>query len=167
MIRRALSVTALTLALTAPALAQQTPPAATAADQQKLNMAAFQKALSQDRRQLFSANMNLSAKDFEAFWGVYGEYEKEREALGKTRMDLLKNYAAGFGNMSDADVTKLAGDYTQYQRSDIALREKYFGLVSQKVSVPAAARFFQIDDYIQTVTKLALLNQIPFIGDER
>ena len=143
------------------------PPAAAPADQQKLNMAALQKAMSQDRRQLFSANMNLSAKDFEGFWSVYGEYEKEREALGQTRIELLKNYASGFGNMSDADMAKLAADYSSYQRSDIALREKYFGVVSKKVSVAAAARFFQIDDYIQTVTKLALLSKIPFIGDER
>jgi hypothetical protein len=51
----------------------------------------YMTALSSARRKLFAESMNgLSASQLETFWGVYSEYEKDKNALAVARVELLK-----------------------------------------------------------------------------
>ena len=45
------------------------------------------------------------------------------------------------------------------------LRQKYAAAISKKLGGRIGARFYQIDDYLSTGTRLELLNRIPFVGD--
>lgn len=51
------------------------------------------------------------------------------------------------------------------QQADLTLRQKYFKLMSQHVSPMVAARFAQLDDLIGMATRLAILGNVPLIGD--
>ena len=150
----------------APKASQNALSTATSEDQER-----YLTALSSARRKLFAEAMNnLSASQLEAFWGVYADYEKDKNALAVARVELVNKFAQSFGRaegLSDADVTEAINEMAALQRKQIDLRLKYFIALSAKIDAKAAGRFALTDDFVQTAVRLDWLNQIPFPGDEK
>jgi hypothetical protein len=142
--------------------APQAKPAMSAADQQALNLERYKMALTDARKKLFAAGMSeLSPQQLEVFWGVYADFQKEKDAITGARIDLAKKYADNFQNVSDADITALVTESANLQKKTTDLRVKYYGILSQKLNAHAAGRFTLIDDYTTTAGRLNLLNQLP------
>ncbi|HYX21631.1 MAG TPA: hypothetical protein VFA98_12375 [Thermoanaerobaculia bacterium] len=127
-----------------------------------LNMQRYKMALSDARKKLFAAGMSdLTPQQLEAFWAVYADFEKEKNALTTQRLDLAKKYADNFQNVSDSEITSLLTQSSDLQKKTVDLRMKYYGILSQKINAHAAGRFALIDDYTTTAARLNLLNQLP------
>jgi hypothetical protein len=121
--------------------------------------------LSTERKQVFERNMNLNEQQSEVFWGVYHRYEKEKEQLEKNRLRLLGTYIEKYATLTNDDILKIVKQSGENQRADLALRQKYFHIYSKKLDPIAAARFLQLDDIVGMVTRLAILGNLPLIGD--
>ena len=132
---------------------------------QDVDMAKLENALSKKRRELFAAGMgSLSAEHQQAFWAVYSDFEKERDANMVTRLNLLKDYTDRFATLSDADLTKMVNESAAIQKQTLDLRMKYFGILSQKIGVKGAGRFAHIDDYLTTLMRLGMLDNMPALA---
>jgi hypothetical protein len=125
----------------------------------------LQYILSTERKQVFERNMTLDEQQSEVFWGVYHRYEKEKEQLEANRLRLLGTYIEKYSSLTNDDVMKIVKQSGENQRADIALRQKYFHIYSKKLDPIAAARFLQLDDIVGMVTRLAILGNLPLIGD--
>jgi hypothetical protein len=121
--------------------------------------------LSTERKQVFERNMNLSEEQSVVFWGVYHQYEKEKEKLEANRLRLLGTYIEKYTTLTNDDVTKIVKQSGENQRADLALRQKYFHIYSKKLDPMMAARFLQLDDIVGMVTRLAILGNLPLIGE--
>jgi len=121
--------------------------------------------LSTERKQVFERNMNLNEEQSEVFWGVYHRYEKEKDQLEAKRLRLLGTYIENFSSLTNDDVMKMVKQSSENQQADLALRKKYFHIYSKKLDPVAAARFMQLDDIVGMVTRLAILGNLPLIGD--
>jgi hypothetical protein len=125
----------------------------------------LQYILSTERKAVFERNMNLDETQSEVFWGVYHKYEKEKEQLEAKRLRLLGTYIERYDSLSNDDVMKIAKQSGENQQADLALRQKYFQIYSKKLNPMAAARFMQLDDIVGMVTRLAILGNVPLIGE--
>ena len=129
---------------------------------QDVDMAKLENALSKKRRELFAAGMGgLSADQQQVFWGVYADFEKERDANMASRLNLLKQYTDNFANLTDADVVKMVNESAEIQKQTLDLRMKYFAILTQKLGAKSAARFAHIDDYLTTLFRLGMLDNMP------
>ena len=173
--RRALvTILLAAFAATIPILAQQAPPSAKpavhAGAHQPVDLDRFKEALTDARRKLFAAAMsNLSAEQLQAFWAVYADYEKEKDAITSSRMDLAKKYVESFASttgLAEADISEIVSEMGALQHKTIDLRLKYFEIYRGKIDAKAAGRFALVDDYITTAWRLDLLDQVPFPGDK-
>ncbi|HEX4825938.1 MAG TPA: hypothetical protein VFV19_16680 [Candidatus Polarisedimenticolaceae bacterium] len=160
---------------TIPTLAQEAPAAAkptmhAPATHQPVDLDRFKEALTGARRKLFAASMsNLSAEQLQAFWGVYADYEKEKDAITSSRIDLAKKYVDSFASangVADADIEEIVTEMVALQHKTVDLRLKYFEIYRGKLDAKTAGRFALVDDYITTAMRLDLLDQIPFPGDK-
>jgi hypothetical protein len=159
-------VVALLVGVAGAALAQQAQPApgqpAPTAARQPMDMAKFKMALTEERRKLFAAGMDtLTPDQLQAFWAVYGDYEKEKDAITAVRLGILQKYIESFATLTDAEITSMVTQVAETQKKNTDLRVKYFGIYSQKINAKAAGRFALIDDYITTALRLSILNQLP------
>jgi len=125
----------------------------------------LQYILSTERKAVFERNMNLDEQQSEVFWGVYHRYEKEKEQLEAKRLRLLGTYIEKYYSLSNDDVMKIVKQSGENQQADLALRQKYFQIYSKKLNPMAAARFMQLDDIVGMVTRLAILGNVPLIGE--
>jgi uncharacterized protein (DUF433 family) len=112
---------------------------------------------------------DLSAAQLEAFWSIYAEYEKDKNATAAARIELVKKYVQSFDHaegVSDADVSEAIKEAADLQKKQIDLRMKYFNTLSARIGAKAAGRFALTDDYVSTAVRLDWLNAIPFPGDQ-
>ena len=148
-------------------LAQQpaSPPPAASGKSGVVDQQMLQKALTESRRKLFSAGMDLTPAQFETFWGVYGDFENEKNALDGVRIAIVKKVADRIGKASGQEALGLVAESADLQQKEITLRKKYADILAAKVSPAAGVRFWQIDDYITTALRLDLLDNIPLFKE--
>ena len=132
-----------------------------------LDETTYRYAVSEERRNIFAANLALGPEERERFWTVYEEYTKERESLEKERFSLLQRYAQSYATLSDDQAMALALASGQLQVNDVQLRLKYAAILRRKMSGRVAARFFQIDDYVTTAMRMNSLSGVPLVAPSR
>lgn len=126
---------------------------------------ALQTAFGKDKAELVKQYMAIPADKDADFWSVYDQYEAARKTLGKSKAQLIMDYASSYANLDDkkaADLLKrkadLSDEFTKLQR-------KFYPQFSKAVGGVQAAKFFQLEDYLNNVINLGIQNNIPFIGE--
>jgi hypothetical protein len=124
----------------------------------------IQSAFGKDKKTLVSAYMQVPAKDSVAFWKLYDEYEDKRKQLGKDRINILQQYADQYDSLTDAQAGKLAQASISNDMQYSKLYETYFKKFSTVTGAKNAAKLFQLETYLQTIIRLAIMEHIPFVG---
>ena len=148
-----------------PALKAEEPTLKVVRIRPNLDMEKLHYILSKERKAVFERNMKLNERQSEVFWGVYHRYEKEKAQLEANRLRLLGTYIDKYATLTNDDILKIVKQSGENQRADLDLRQKYFQIYSKKLDPIAAARFMQLDDIVGMVTRLAILGNLPLIGD--
>jgi len=126
-----------------------------------VDMARLNAALTTKRRELFAQGMaGLTPQQQQTFWGIYSDFEKEKDQNMSNRINLLKRYEDGFASLSDADIAKMATEATEIQKTSADIRLKYFKILNDKLGAKVAGRFYHIDDYLTTLMRLSILDNM-------
>jgi hypothetical protein len=120
--------------------------------------------LSHQREEIFQRGMVLESKQWKVFWLVYDEFDKEKGELDAKRLRLLGTFLNKHATLTGEEATKLIKASGENQQQDLALRQKYFEILSTQLNPVAAARFAQLDDIIGMVTRLAILGNAPLLS---
>jgi len=152
--------------------AQTTAPAATASPS-KSNQAAIDQDVSllrQDlrskKKQLIAANLTLTDTEATKFWPVYDQYTAEQAKLGDQKYALIKEYAQGFGNLSNEQALSLINRSLALDEKIAQLRTKYVPIVNQVLPGTKTATFFQMDRRITELLDLQVAEQIPLVQQQ-
>ncbi len=125
----------------------------------------IQSAFGKDKKELVRDYMELSAKDSAAFWKLYDEYEDKRKGIGRERINLLEQYATGYKNLDNAKAEKLATSILTNDAKYNTLHQTYFKKFSTILGAKNAAKFLQLEMYVQTYVRANVMREIPLIGD--
>jgi len=146
----------LAMALTAPAMFAQS-------NVEEVDM--IQSIFGMQKKEIYKGFVNVDGESADAFWSLYDAYESERKVLGKKRLDLLNAYANNYGSMNDEKLNSMTKEYMALKAANTKLVTKYYKKMNKEVNATAAAQFMQMEDYISSVTRLAIMENIPFIGE--
>jgi hypothetical protein len=127
----------------------------------------FQAAMGMQKKEVVANFVHPGDAQKDAFWKIYDEYEAKRKELGKKRIQLLEQYANTYATMTDAQADAWMKDVMKLQSSTDELIVTYYNKVKKATSPIAAAQFYQIENYILSVIRAKLLDQVPFIGEKR
>jgi hypothetical protein len=123
---------------------------------------AMVRSMAQVERQAIVADaMYLTDQEALAFWPVYNEY---RVAVTKVNDQLVKvvtDYAAQRDTLTDAQAKALLADSFDYEQDLLKMRKKYIAKFGKVLPMIKVARFYQIDNKLDVLTKLAMASQIP------
>jgi hypothetical protein len=101
----------------------------------------------------------------DAFWTAYDAYEVERKELGKKRIDLLNKYASNYGTMDDATTDKIVAETIALTTQNDKLIATYYKKVKKNCGSKTAAQFYQIESYVLSEIRAAIMENIPLIGE--
>jgi Spy/CpxP family protein refolding chaperone len=116
------------------------------------------------RKQIVAQNMTLTADEATKFWPIFDQYRKEAIKPNDERWAVLKDYAANYGTMTDAQAQEYLNRANAVDEQLLALRMKYVPVFEKVISPKKTALWYQIDRRIDLLINLQLSAVIPMVN---
>ena len=131
----------------------QTPPTS----QKQLDIAAAHA----QRKATVGSNMNLTPSEAAKFWPVYDAYEAKMDRIEDRHVKELKDYAAKYDNLSDADAGKKLNEVMAIQQGRLDVQKEFVAKFRDAIPQVKVTRFFQIDNKIQALIQCDIAQLVP------
>ena len=116
-----------------------------------------------NRKELMARNMNLTADEATKFWPIFDQYRKEAIKPNDERWALIKEYAANYNTMTDAQAQDYMKRATAVDQQLLAMRLSYVPVFEKVISAKKTALWYQIDRHIDLMINLQLSSMIPVV----
>jgi len=143
---------------------------ATAADNQATidqDVSLLRQNLRSNKKQLIAANLTLTDAEATKFWPIYEQYAAELTQLGDQKYALIKEYAQGYGTLSNEQALSLLNRSLALDQQIAQLRTKYVPIVNKVLPGIKTATFFQLDRRLTSLVDLQLASEIPLAQDQK
>ena len=128
-------------------------------------MAIIQEMWGMAKKEVVGAYMEMDETKASAFWPVYDSYTMERKELGQERFNIIQDYATAYDNINDEQAKDLTNRSFKNNIATEKLQLKYYKKMCKVVSPVEAAKFMQVEKYMETLVKSEMKEVIPFIGE--
>ncbi len=128
-------------------------------------MAIIQEMWGMEKKEIVVDFMELDETNASAFWSVYDSYVMERKELGQERINIIQDYATAYDNINDEQAKDLTNRSFKNNIATEKLQLKYYKKMCKVVSPVEAAKFMQLEKYLETLVKSEMKETIPFIGE--
>ena len=116
------------------------------------------------RKEITAQNMTLTADEATKFWPIFDQYRQEAIKPNDDRWALIKDYAANYDTMTDAQANDYMKRSTAVDQQLLALRMKYVPVFEKVISAKKTALWYQIDRRIDLLINLQLVATIPVVN---
>jgi hypothetical protein len=120
--------------------------------------------LRDQRKQIVALNLPLSGDEASKFWPVFDQYRKDAIKPNDERWAVIKEYAASYDTMTDAQAQSLMNRSDAVDQQLLALRMRYVPIFEKVISPKKTALFYQIDRRIDLMINLQLASTIPMVN---
>jgi len=120
--------------------------------------------LREQRKQIMAANMVLTPDEATKFWPIFDQYRQEAIKPNDERWALIKDYAANYNTMTDAQAQDYIKRSTAVEQQLLALRMKYVPIFEKVISPKKTALWYQIDHRVDLMINLQLASIIPMVN---
>jgi hypothetical protein len=112
---------------------------------------------------ILQQNLTLSDEQAKTFWPLQRSYENDLSKLGDQRLDVIREYAKNWDNLTDETAKDLGKRLLDYQKKRVDLRSRYFDRMSKEISPTIAAKFFQVETQLEDIIDLEIASLVPLI----
>ncbi|MFA6957305.1 MAG: hypothetical protein WC538_15650 [Thermoanaerobaculia bacterium] len=120
-----------------------------------------------DRQAIVAAALNLNEKDGAAFWPMYRDYRSEMGKVGDKSWKLLLEFAEKYQAMSEEDASKMLDEVLRIEEQRNDVKTKWLGKMRKSIPATTVARFYQIDNKIDTLLRLDAAANVPLIEPKK
>jgi hypothetical protein len=138
-------------------------PSALAQDTPADNMEIVKEKVKADKKLFIASNMELTESEAKAFWPVYEAYQAELGKLRDRDSNLIDEFAANFGTMSDDVAKNLLDDSLSIDSGYLKLRQSYLAKFRDALPDTKVARYYQLENKIEAVLRYEQAKRIPLI----
>ena len=107
--------------------------------------------------------MDLDVAQSDIFWPIVREYDLERAKIADRRIAMIKSYAASFETMTPEMAKEIMGESIKIDSDMLKLKKDYFGKVSKGLSAVEAARFLQVENFVDNLLRLQIQAELPLV----
>lgn len=125
----------------------------------------IQSVFGKEKKELIHQYISVAPEKANEFWKIYDEYETERKTLGQNKIKIINEYATNYETLSNEKADELVKSTLKNNIDYEKLNEKYYIKYKKVIGALQAAKFIQLESFIQLKIKNAIMNSIPFIGE--
>ena len=118
-------------------------------------------AVEGQRRILVAGALPLTDAEADAFWPLYDAYEKERRPLDERANKVVADFLAGAGSLTDAQAKAMVEEALKVDEERLRVRRSYLGRMVKAIPPRKLARFYQIDNKLDSVVRADVSRQGP------
>jgi hypothetical protein len=100
------------------------------------------------------------------FWPVYEQYSAEFGRINEARSAVIKEYADGYGQLTDEQADNLIRRWLDTDIAAAQLRQRYVPTFRKVLPGRQAATFFQLDRRISMMIDVQLTSQLPLVQSQ-
>ena len=131
------------------------------------SVALLRQDLRSDKKQAIAASLQLTDAEATKFWPVYDQYSAELSKIWDQRYALIKEYANGFGSLTDDQALSLLKRSLSLDDQVVQLLTRYVPIVNKVLPGVKTATFFQLDRYINSLIELQVAKGIPLVQQQK
>ena len=128
-------------------------------------LAYIKKSYSKEKKTIVDEYMHLDVQQGAKFWPVYGAYEAKREKLAQERLKTVEDYVNSADNITADQADKIAAVALANSVDLSKLNVEYYRKMKSAVGAINAAKFIQLETYLQTSWRMFVQDNIPLIGE--
>ena len=129
-------------------------------------MALMHKEISSVKKQLIAENVTLTDTEATTFWPVYEKYSAELKKITDAKNTLIKEYAEGYGSLTDEQADSLVRRWLDSDIAALELHKKYLPIFRKVLPGKVTATFFQVEQRINAMIDLQLTSQLPLMQSQ-
>lgn len=126
-----------------------------------------QELFGSEKKAIIEGNVDLTGVDADAFWKLYGEYEKQRQEIGQAKLELLQKYTTKKGALTNQQAADLLTEAVPLRTAEDKLILNFTKRIGKATSELVSVQFYQIEHYISDGIRFSILNNIDFIQDKK
>jgi len=134
----------------------------TTAVAQKTEAELVRSAFQLEKKALVADYLQMSNDEAEKFWPIYNQYEAQRIDAFTRRFKLIDTYLVNIEKgIAEVHADEMVKESAAIQKKELELRQKYYKLIKKSISLPVAARFYQVEDAINVAVRNELYGNLP------
>ncbi len=101
--------------------------------------------------------LDLSAEEARVFWPIYNDWEREKNALRKERMQKMISHRKidEIENLSDTEVQSLIANELDFKQRELNIEKKYYNILRTSLPIKLVGKYYRA----QETFKRELLNR--------
>jgi len=123
----------------------------------------LRKDVTSEKTAVITEIMAFTDSESKIFWPLYREYDFERSKIDDQRLALITDYAEHFENVTDEKADEITKKSFKYRQQLVKLEKKYYKKMAKALSPKTAARFFQLDNQLNSLITLQITSNLPLI----
>ena len=135
--------------------------AAAAAQTVRDTLEVTRQSVESQRRILVAGAIPLTDAEADAFWPLFDAYEKERRPLDESANNLVADFLAGSASLTDAQAKAMVDKALEIDEGKLRVRRAHLGRMLKAIPPRKVARFYQIDNKLDSVVRADVAKQIP------
>jgi len=125
----------------------------------------IQGAWGKQKRELVRIAMALTPTDSAKFWPQYDVYEERRKKIGAERIKIIDEYVNGYAKMTNEKADALVNRVFRNDRQNSDLLQQYYVVMKKALNPIEAAKFLNVETFLQSYIKTQVQGNLPFLGD--
>ena len=114
-----------------------------------------------EKEQLIALVMFFDEADAAKFWPIYEQYREELDKLNASEVASINDYVKNNGHLTEEQADRVVHNQTQFQSQRAALLDKYYDRFKAALGPVSAARFFEAENQLLSLTDLQLSSNLP------
>jgi hypothetical protein len=116
-----------------------------------------------EKTALLTEHLKLTEADSKVFWPIQRQFELELAKIYDARLAMIKEYVNTTEALTPAQAKSFADRAFKFEGDRAALKKKYFADVSKKLNPVLAARYMQLEVFLETWIDTQIQGNLPAI----
>ena len=122
-------------------------------------------AYSKEKKTIVDEYMQLNVQEGAKFWAIYADYEAKREKLATERVKVIQEYVGYTDSITAEQADKTANAALTNTLNLSKLNLEYYGKMRKAIGAVRAAKFMQLETYLQTAWRSMVQVNIPLTSE--
>ena len=107
--------------------------------------------------------MQLTGEESQTFWPLYHEYRAAMRKVDDRSVGLINSYAESFDTMTDEIAETMLKEFMSIRQAELDVTRKYLKRFQKILPAHKVARFFQLENKLDSVIDFELASEIPLV----
>ena len=117
--------------------------------------------IDQQKRVIVAGSLPLTAKEADAFWPLFDEFQKELKKLDGRSDRIIADYTAEYATLSGDGARAMLDEALRLDEDRAKLKRKWVERMARVLPPRHLVRYFQLENKFQAVVTADLARQIP------